>query len=307
LKKIKHIFVIILLLLAGRVSFAQQYYYNTLYLFNHYSINPAAAGCNNVVNINAQIREQWNAPNAKGYSSNYLTASLPLKRINGAIGAKFSNYTTRFEKTSNFLFTYAHALQFRNGTLRFGLDFGSTSTSIFSSEFIVKQANDPLLIRNDLTVNGLNANFGMYYQTNKLFAGFSLHNLINKKITVNGNSFYKNTLPAFAMAGYSISLSSNWDLVPSVMLRYVPNLPLSVDVNASFGYHNTLWLGTTIKSSKGLGVFFLLPLGEKWRIGYTLEQITPARGIRKLFSQELNINFLFTGKTKKPSSFRYFN
>lgn len=298
----------ILFLLCNKLSVAQQHYNNTLYLYNHYSINPAAAGCNGLFNLNGQIRNQWNNQNLKGVSNGYLTGSLPLKRINGAAGLKITSYRTDLEKTGSLLLTYAHIISLNKGNLRMGIDFGGFSRELNTADYFVKHVNDPLIDGNIIQTNGLNANFGLYYHSQKLFAGASVYNLLGKNINYKAVSLYKPNKQLFFNGGYSFTLNKNYVLVPSLMVRFVSGTPLSSDLNLSLGYHLKTWVGLSLKSTGGYGIFVLLPINDRWRIGYTYEKLSaPIKGLQKLKAHELNFNYFFNSKVSKPVSFRYFN
>jgi type IX secretion system PorP/SprF family membrane protein len=120
------------------------------------------------------------------------------------------------------------------------------------------------------------ANFGIYYYSDKFYAGVSSKQLLQNESAVikdnAGNSQFTKLMRHFyAMTGVAIPLSEAVVFRPSLLAKFVPNAPPQLDLNASFLINNTLWLGASYRTEKALSLITEINIAQNFRLGYSYD------------------------------------
>lgn len=167
--------VILFFLFTGEKSFAQQPYHSTHFILDKYDVNPAYAGMDDVLNINARYRQQW-----QGIDGNpefiRLNAHLPLYNINGGAGFKFGRQKIGLEKDNYFTFSYNHVFPLSFGLISVAAKAGLTQKSIDAAALRTASGiynsggqidhKDQLLSEGELKGIGQNYGMGIYFFSN---------------------------------------------------------------------------------------------------------------------------------------------
>ena len=101
-----------------------------------------------------------------------------------------------------------------------------------------------------------NTDAGIYFYSNKYFAGLSVFNIT--QTILNNNRFTDNNLRTIAIAGYKASVTSHFDAEPSILFRHLTysGIPLNrIDINLKCYYRrnnnfkeNIIWIGISAGS-----------------------------------------------------------
>lgn len=147
----------------------------TQYFQNQYLFNPAMAGINPGLNINASIRKQWSSipgsPFTQAISADYL-----LNRA--AFGVNVYNDQSGLLRSTRAVATYAYHIPVggNNQKLNFGLSAGVLSQRVPLDQ-VVGDENDLSIARYNDRKSYLDGDFGASYTSNNLTIQGALPNL----------------------------------------------------------------------------------------------------------------------------------
>ncbi|RLD47851.1 MAG: hypothetical protein DRI88_05045 [Bacteroidetes bacterium] len=265
----------LLITMLGLGAFAQQDALFSQYMFNKLIINPAYAGSRDGLSMTLVGRRQWvgieGAPQTLTFS-----IQSPLKNDNLGLGLYFYTDILGPYQSSGVIGSFAYRLKLGRGYLAFGLQGGIKYTTFDINKITVPDESDALLTNGYSKKFVPDANFGIYYNTNRFYVGLSSKHLFEAEYgyieNSNDESVYGTLIRHFyAMAGVAIPLSESLVLRPSTLVKFTPNAPVQVDLNASLLIKNTLWLGVSYRTKKAVVLLAEVVIGEKLRIGYSYD------------------------------------
>lgn len=273
----KKLFTTILLLISASFLFGQQDALFSQYMFNKLAINPGYAGSRELLTADLLYRYQW--VNIEG-APKTISASLhsPLNNPHLAMGVNIYNDQIGAMSTTGVMGTFAYRIIFPKGKLSFGLQAGIKSSGINYSLINSRDGNDPFMIyRDELKKKAVpDANFGVYYYSERFYAGVSSQQLLqNQTLMVSdsaGNTQFTKLLSHFyGMSGAAIPMGENVVFRPSFLVKYVKNAPVQLDMNASFLFANTIWLGASYRTEKAVSFITEINIAQNFRIGYSYD------------------------------------
>jgi type IX secretion system PorP/SprF family membrane protein len=100
----------------------------------------------------------------------------------------------------------------------------------------------------------------------------------------------------FLTGGMSFDLSrfNNIEFLPSVLVKYTPTLPVSIDINANFRFNNIFEAGVSYRQQNSISAMASIIVYKNYRIGYAYENYFTSIG-QNLSSHEiilrLDLNF----------------
>ncbi|MEI6684123.1 MAG: type IX secretion system membrane protein PorP/SprF [Bacteroidota bacterium] len=248
----------------------------TQYAYNKLAINPAYAGSNGRFSADLITRFQW--VGIQGAPRTFsLNGHTPLRDPHIGIGL----YAYRDELGPSVDYgamgTFAYRLIFPTTTLCFGIQAGFKYMDINWDMLNPKDPGDLLLTGNVTNKMVPDADFGTYYYGRRFYAGLSVKHLFQNQIVVSGaapdnkTSFTRLERNYYGMAGGAIPVAENLEFIPSVLVKYVQNAPLQVDLNGSFIIRNLLTLGAAYRTESALALLMELNLGGGFSFGYSYD------------------------------------
>ncbi|MDO9255910.1 MAG: type IX secretion system membrane protein PorP/SprF [Bacteroidales bacterium] len=269
MKKLIFIFV----LFTNLAGFAQQDVLFSQYMFNKLLVNPGYAGSREVFSADVVYRNQWT-----GFEGAPKTIALsmhaPLRYDHIAVGGYIYSDKIGPQVNQGALLSYAYRVNLPKGKLSFGLQAGVKYNDINWSMIDLEDAD--LAYQGDQKSKVTpDANFGIYYYTNRMFAGVSSTQLLQNEygmVTVDGKKTYSKLLRHFyGMAGIAVPISDMVVFRPSVLVKYVKDAPWQMDLNASFLLNDLFWLGMTYRTDGDLVFLTEFNVSRKYRLGYSYD------------------------------------
>lgn len=247
----------VLLLLTGTSVFGQQEdAFFSQYWVNGLAINPAYAGSREVFNISALYQKKW--AGVEGSPTNYtFSAHTPLKKEKVALGLFIINQKYGVRKNTQVNFNYAYRFKVGRGKLSLGLKGGISFINEDLATLIagLDDPTDPVFTSADQNYIQPNIGFGAYYYDSRLFAGFSIPNMMNYRLDTVSFKYsptlqpkhYSYALTAGILVGKQGSFLK-WK--PSFLLLYRMDYEaLRIDINSSFIlFNDLLWLGASYRT-----------------------------------------------------------
>jgi type IX secretion system PorP/SprF family membrane protein len=298
-----------LIILMATSLFAQQDVLYSQYMFNKMAVNPAYAGSRELLTADILYRYQW--VNIDG-APKTISASIhsPLNNPKLALGFNIFNDKISPMSYTGAMATFAYRIIFPKSKLSFGIQAGFKNSGIVYNEIIAQDTKDPFLVYQVSNKIVPDANFGVYYYSDKFYAGISSRQLLrNQSVVVTdsvGNSQFAKLLTHFyGMTGAAIPLGENVVFRPSLLAKYVSNAPPQFDVNASFLFVNVLWLGVSYRTEKAISLITEINVAQNLRIGYSYDIWLNELKVYNKGSHEIRLSYDFNIR-KRFITPRYF-
>ncbi|ANE53186.1 type IX secretion system membrane protein PorP/SprF [Flavisolibacter tropicus] len=308
----------------------QQKPHYTQYILNQYVLNPALTGIENYTDVKIGHRRQWEGiedapvttyftihtpihksdyrttatsyqvpgenPRGQRYWENYTAAEphhgVGFQVINDQTGPL--NYLSAYA-------TYAYHLGLSPRTsLSAGFGLGATSLTLNTSKLQFATPGDPVAnSRGNVTRIKPDLNAGLYLYSADYFIGISAQQLIPSTVSFSD----RGTTPGgqlvphfFASAGYRFLVGEDFNLIPSVLVKYVNPTPPQVDVNFKLQYHDLLWVGGSYRSQDGFAGMLGLNVSNTFNIGYSYDYTTSRLNQFSKGNHEIVLGFLIGNK-----------
>jgi type IX secretion system PorP/SprF family membrane protein len=230
---------------------AQQGVQYTNFMFNKLGLNPAYAGSHEVPCLSAIHRSQWigfeGAPTSQ--SVNFHTPIFG-KRVGFGVNLQHDQIGPTDSYWANL--SYAYRMPIKKGTLSLGLQASMRSYQVNLADARAIELNDPAVMTGD--ANKILPNFGVgaYYLSDLFYAGVSIPYVVKNDISfydgLNGNSDFAREEPhVYAMAGMKVPVSKKVALKPALLVKYVADAPIDLDIHASFIFNDMIGVGGTYR------------------------------------------------------------
>lgn len=301
----KQIIVLGLMLVIGFVAAAQQRPHYTQYILNPYVLNPALTGIENYTDIKLSYRNQWvgfpGAPQTvyatihtpigkEDYRTSTTSFAVPGENPRGkqyweeytaaeahhGVGASVVNYKTGYINRFYATASYAYHLGLSPKlNLSAGFAAGISGVNVDASKIQLANPVDPAIggFTNELRKIKPELNAGVWLYSDQFFAGASVQQIIPQKINLVDDNLYKSTLVphVFVTTGYRILAGDDVNVMPSVMLRYIPSMPLYVDVNVKAQYQDRFWIGGNYRIKEGFAAMAGINISNVVNVGYSYD------------------------------------
>lgn len=328
----KRWYACIAVLLHGLAGNGQQQPHYSQYMLNQYILNPALAGIENYTDIKVSHRHQWVGINDAPVTT-YLTAHMPLGKSDfrtSATGfrvpgenprgsAYWENYTAAaphhgigvqvvndrtgpLNRFSGYI-TYAYHLGISPKTslaAGFGAGVSQLRLNTAKLDFGIITPVDPAVYENR-SLNQVSPDFnaGLYLYSASWFLGLSAQQLVPQKIRFNDNevSAEGKQLPHFfGTAGYRFLLTEEFNLLPSVLVKYIRPLPVQADINVKLQYLDQVWGGISYRTGEGFAAMLGLNISNALNIGYAYDYTTTRLNTVSKGTHEILVGFIIGNK-----------
>ena len=311
-----HYLLALLYVFVTQQAEAQQAPQYTQYIFNELVINPGYSGSKDILNVNATYRSQWTglegAPSTQTLSVDGSIRNTRLgwgfHLLNDVAGAQsqtgaYGNIAARVHLSRKSQLSFGIAA----GVAQYTLD----GTKLNPGDDIPDKAIPPTKETEILP----DAKLGIFFNTERYYAGISVANLIpfkseNRMIATPQRHYFLST-------GYMFDLGAYVRLKPSLLLKEDFKGPANLDMNAFVVLYNRLWLGGSYRTA--IPIFTEVKMDElnkrnawallaqvyatpKFRIGYSYD--VSLTKLRDYSSHEVSLGYSFfrkqNGRTITP-------
>jgi len=308
----KKIIIIISTLLSGFCVLAQQEAMFTHYMFNTLAVNSGYAGSRDALTITGLHRSQWvSFPGAP--TTQTLTLHTPISNDQLGLGLSVLNDKIGPTNTTAIYANFAYKLKINeNAKLAFGLKGGVNLRSNGLSTLALDESNDAAFA-SDVTSDVLpNFGFGLYYYTDKFYAGLSTPKLLEndfKTNTVSGSSsIASEKRHYFLIVGTVFPITDNVKLKPTGFMKVTEGAPMEGDITLTALFKEKLWAGVMFRTGDALGLLVGANLTDQLALGYSFDwSYTNTTFKYNAGSHELMLRYdLIYNNAKKIRSPRYF-
>ena len=299
MKNIKKIFILAFIHI-GINLFGQQDPQYSQYTYNMNVINPAYAGSKGVLSLGILGRSQWvgieGAPRTLTVSAHSpigKSVGFGLSVIADRIGPV--RETNVYSDISYTIITSEEA------RLAFGIKAGITSLQV---DALLSNVSDPLNVPINKTSPNIGA--GLFYYTNKFYAGFSIPNFLETRYLEKSGgivSTASDKMHYFFTSGYVFDIYDNLKIKPSTMIRAVKGAPISIDISGNFLWEEKFELGISYRLDKSFSGMVGFLINDDMRMGYTYDMSITNFGNFNSGSHEIMLLIDFNKRKLKSPRF----
>jgi type IX secretion system PorP/SprF family membrane protein len=232
------------------------------YLQNGLMINPAYTGSRGALCAFMSYRMQWMGTKGAPVIQS-VSLHTPMKNDRVALGIMAEFMQFGFTKSTSIYGNYAYHIRVGKGKVSFGLKGGVDMSNTNYSGITLTKPGDPVFLANDKPYVLPNVGAGVYYFSDKLFAGVSVPQFLRYKKTISNtvqayHSF--NEYDFVFSAGGLITFSEMFKFKPSVLVDYSLQSTkklTQLDINGNFILGDLLWLGGSWRTSEKVAVGIL--------------------------------------------------
>jgi len=316
------IILLAFLVLCGPQVRAQQLPIYSQYMMNGFLLNPAVAGHEGYTAINLTAREQWigikDAPGTYAVSyqtrllkNSYISRSASIrkrKRVmsrSGRVGYgvyAFTDMAGAFNRTG-LQGTYTYHIPLDRSQISFGVSLTGYQFRINEDKIKLLDEDDLLLLNTEKSAFIPDANFGVYYTDQNLYAGISAMQLFQTPMKLGADKEgpgFKMIRHYFLMAGYRFELSRDLLMEPSFLFKTTEHFIAQIDINLRMYFQENYWAGLAFRTGgsysiaeetmNGKGSSLIIMGGvryDKYYFGYAFDYTFSAIGARSLGSHEI--------------------
>ncbi|WP_324672651.1 PorP/SprF family type IX secretion system membrane protein [Hymenobacter sp. GOD-10R] len=229
-------------------ALAQQQPQFSHYGFNGMYLNPAYAGIKGQGEITTIGRDQY-----VGYNASFddggspltfmLSASLPMQVLGGGIGVVAYRDRIAQWTTTNTQLSYSKHIKVGEG--RLGIGIQGIFNYIYQGSYRANDDGDPNVPQQG-SDHKFDAGAGVWYESDKLYAGLSANNLFRTGYSFNSvlntsSASILNENHAYFTAGYNIEATSSVVITPTVLVKMV--MPGKFGDEGKFTFKNNSYEG----------------------------------------------------------------
>lgn len=256
--------ILSLLVFIGQFAFGQQEPMFTKYMFNSLIFNPGYAGSNEHMSLGLLHRSQWVEIDGAPHTQTF-TAHTPLRNDRVGIGFSLINDKIGPSNTVGANIIYAYRIPMGKAKLSIGLQAGFENYRANWSKLNLDNDLDPAFETN---VNKFLPNFGagLYFYSKRFYIGGSVPHLVEYDLRTEEqlNIYARQVRHYYFMSGAAFPLNGDALVFkPSILFKNVGldkraskldafrdiGAPNEFDVDLSFLFQQTLWIGASFRSS----------------------------------------------------------
>lgn len=262
--------------LLGADASAQQLARRSQYIFNTYLMNPAVAGTLPYSPISASYRNQWTGFDGAP-STMMLSGHTRLPNVNIGLGAiAFHDNTGGAIARTGMEFTGAYAIDLNNqDAVSFGLSGVFSQFQFDGRDLVVQDVNDQALVGQLESTMNFDATFGMMLFGPNYFFGFSIPQLIQTRLGIEGlnEDLNQNVRHYNFMGSYLYYFNEMWAIQPAALVRFTESTPVQFDVMTKGIYNDFIWLGISYRHQDAVALAFGAEY-ENFALGYSYDITT---------------------------------
>ncbi|HEY9005641.1 MAG TPA: type IX secretion system membrane protein PorP/SprF [Ohtaekwangia sp.] len=256
-------------------AFSQEDPLYAQYLNNPLVINPAYTGLNNNFNASVSYRRQWSNFDGSPTTIN-VSAHSSVSHNKMGLGMLVVQDKTGANKNTEAYATYAYRLNLNGSYLSFGIQAGFINFKTNNDALNTYDPTDPAF-SNNLNVTKPSVGAGLILNSEHFFAGLSIPRML-PSTTILSDDNTGNTVKArlydqhyYGAAAYVFYLSPRVRLRPSVLAKYVPGAPLSVDYTMAINLDQKYSAGLFTRNANAFGFLLQCRFADAYRFGYAFE------------------------------------
>jgi len=261
-------------------------------MFNKLTFNPAYAGSTLAPCLSAIHRQQWVGLEGAPVTS---AASFNTSLAKNRVGMGLTLIHDRIGPTRDWSarLAYSYKIPLENGNLSIGLQGDFRQYRVVWNDARLTHTGDNSVTMAENSRVLPNAGLGVYYENPDFYVGISMPHILENDLdlledVVSTDIQSLENRHLFGMAGLLVDINETVKLKPAIMVKYVKNAPVDIDLNLTAILKEDLWVGLSYRFGgsdvQGFGesidLFVQYQLTNALRLGvaydFTLSEIRSA-------------------------------
>jgi type IX secretion system PorP/SprF family membrane protein len=284
----------IFLLVCTVAALAQQRPMQSLYMFDPLLINPAYAGNHVQLSGTAIYRNQWvNFPGSPKTFTASVHSGFRKSRVGVGLIAGRDVIGIHGENSLYLAYSYKIPLsKYSKTVFSFGLQGGFNDLKSDFGKLYPKDGTDNYFGQVNRSFNW-NFGAGLYLRGEKFYAGLSVpYGLNNEVVNLDDiESIATQKRYYYLTGGLTFDVAPNVMLLPSTLIRFQEQAPLSFDLNLVTVLYKTVGLGVSYRLIDAVVALFELQINDNFHVGYAYDFTTSAIADYSNGSHEIMINY----------------
>lgn len=269
----------------------------TQFMFNKIGYNPAFAGSDKVLTVNAIYRHQWSGVEGAPRTLN-AHIHTPFAKNRCGIGLSLTSDQIGMFNTTFVELSYAYKIPFGRNTLSIGVNGRVEHGQIDWTKANSLDQVDALIQNAESSVTTPNFGFGAVYGGERFFAGVSLNQLLN-------NSYFQhidlpeerelNMRTIYLMGGAVFNLGQKVEFQPVLLASYNRNAPFDLDINLGFTFVDAFFAGLSYRLDDSADLLLAYQITKQFRLGaaydFTISELS--QGTSGSFEIMMQYRFIF--------------
>ncbi|MBS9463149.1 type IX secretion system membrane protein PorP/SprF [Flagellimonas sp. 389] len=265
---------------------AQQDAQYTQYMFNTLSVNPAYAGSRGQLSFAGLYRSQWvgldGAPETFTFN---LHSPIRNSRLGYGVSIVNDNIGDGVVQETYLDAVLSYTIDVSlDAKLSFGLKAGGNMLNL---DFNGLRNFDQEVVNQDNIDNQFSPNFGLgiYYHSDKFYAGVSAPNVLETEYFDNAESDPESVsflaterINFYFITGYVFDLNSDLKFKPALLTKAVGGAPLQVDLSANFLYAEKFSFGAAYRFDAAISALAGFQVTDQVMIGLAYDRETTELG-----------------------------
>jgi type IX secretion system PorP/SprF family membrane protein len=268
-------------------------------MFNTLAYNPGVAGTSGMICATALNRQQWvgfkGAPSTTVFN---ISAPFNPFKISSGVGLIVESDNIGFDKDINLSLAYTYLTEIGQGTMGIGISAGMLNKTldptweIPEGDIFTPPSGDPLIPENKESYVAFDAGLGVYYRTDKYYAGLSVTHINQPKIKYSKGVPYVSR-HYYLTGGYTLQLPNpSFELLPSVYALSDGKV-IQISVTSLVRYNKKVWGGVSYRPGNARVGIAGVELFNGIRIGYAYDFTISDIRKNTSGSHEFMVNYCF--------------
>lgn len=279
------------------------------FLFNKLAYNPAFAGGKDVATIQALYRQQWQNIVGAPRTAN-VSFHSPFAQQRCGAGIMITQDQLGLLNNTLVDLMYAYRLQTGGtGVLSVGLQARMEFARMNWEKAKTTTGIDNTLQTINETSTKPNFGIGAYFKNQNFYFGFSAPQLLESTLY---KSAYKD-LPSikrlrtyYVMTGGEVKLDEKIDLMPGMLISYIPNAPFEIEFNANLVFSKLILVGLSYRVGDSVDGLVGVQLSTQLRMGLSYDYTLTKLRSQNIGSFEGMLEYQFIYDRIGVSHLRYF-
>ena len=255
-------------------------------MFNTLSVNPAYAGSRGQLSFAGLYRSQWvgldGAPET--FTVN-LHSPIRNSRLGYGISIVNDNIGDGVVQETYLDAVLSYTIDVSStAKLSFGLKAGG---NLLNLDFNGLRNFDQEVVNQDNIDNQFSPNFGLgiYYHTDRFYAGFSAPNILETEFFDNSggdaesvNFLATERINFYLITGYVFDLNGNLKFKPALLTKAVGGAPLQVDISANFLFAERFSFGAAYRWDAAISALAGFQVTDQIMLGLAYDRETTELG-----------------------------
>jgi type IX secretion system PorP/SprF family membrane protein len=270
---------------------AQQIPLYSQHTFNRYGFNPAYAGIKNRVEGTLTHRNHLlNFPGAP--TTQIITVTTPWQKKYMGFGLRVLNDNIGATNSFSINGGANYFINLGEGKLSMGLELGIDQYGVDWTTLVKNDNNDAVIPGARSSAITPNGAFGLFYTTEKWYAGYSVQNLIASRFKSEEREFTYST-HHFINTGMAVELNEKFQLEPHLLLKATRPTIWQMDLGAYVVYDMKYGAGITYRTGDAIVFTAKVELREQFYFGYSYETRINSLAVYSNTSHEIMLGYYF--------------